>query len=177
MLDNKRVKEAENNVKNYLAEGLIKKIAKPELGVREVLVKNSKESLEAASILYKSNHSHLWTIVCSYYAMYYIAKAVLYKLGYKVGSKISHKVTADALIVYIRKRLKHSLIEVYEEARQEATELAGLRADELMKYFDYERAKRGRIQYSTTEQAKKTKAQTSLKRAKEFVFEMEKLLV
>jgi len=28
--------------------------------------------------------------------MYYIANAVLYKMGYKIGEKISHKITADA---------------------------------------------------------------------------------
>jgi|GEM_PF-6378244 len=42
--------------------------------------------------------------------------------------------------------------------------------------FDYERKKRSEIQYETTLQDIKTKAETSLKRAKEFLFEMESLL-
>tara|TARA_Y100000031_G_scaffold145278_1_gene177701 strand:- start:103 stop:234 length:132 start_codon:yes stop_codon:yes gene_type:complete len=40
----------------------------------------------------------------------------------------------------------------------------------------FDRSKRSKIQYDTTEQAKHSKAQTSLERAKRFVFEMEKLL-
>ena len=35
---------------------------------------------------------------------------MLYKYGHRIGHRISHKVTGDALIVFIRKRLKDSLI-------------------------------------------------------------------
>lgn len=177
MLDAKRIKEAESNVRSYLAEGLIKKVSKPDLRVKNVLIKNSEESLKVAETLFKNEYSDLWTIVCSYYAMYYVANAVLYTTGYKVGDRVSHKVTADALIVYVRNKLKDSLIEDYEEAKHQAMEIAGLKADELVEYFDYERIKRGRIQYSTTEEVKRAKAKTSLERAKTFVFEMKKLLV
>jgi len=108
--------------------------------------------------------------------MYYLAKAVLYILKYKVGDKISHKVTADALIVFVRNKLKASLIESYEEAKEEAFEISGQRADEILESFDQERVKRSIFQYSMTEEARKAKAETSLKRAKEFNFEMKKLL-
>lgn len=64
----------------------------------------------------------------------------------------------------------------YESAKEEALEIVGLRADEFIESFDLERAKRNRIQYRMTEQAKHAKAETSLKRAKSFIFEMEKLL-
>ncbi|MBU2639020.1 MAG: hypothetical protein KJ955_08660 [Nanoarchaeota archaeon] len=50
-------------------------------------------------------------------------------------------------------------------------------ADEIIISFDRERIKRGRIQYSTTEQVKHARAETSLKRAERFVFEMEKLVI
>ncbi|HLD33240.1 MAG TPA: hypothetical protein VJB66_00845, partial [Candidatus Nanoarchaeia archaeon] len=117
----------------------------------------------------------LWIIVSAYYAMYYIANAVLYKQSYKVGEKISHKVTADALIVFVRHKLKKSLLENYEEAQQQA--LAGIKADELIEKFNFEREKRSFVQYEMKEAEIHSKASTSLQRAKEFMFEMKKLLV
>ena len=43
-------------------------------------------------------------------------------------------------------------------------------------FSEFERNKRGFIQYQTEEIDKKSKAETSLKRAKEFLFEMNDLL-
>jgi uncharacterized protein (UPF0332 family) len=176
MLENKRIKEAEKNVRYYLEQGMLKKIQKPEPGVINILLKNSKESINAAETMLENERSFLWTIVCSYYSMYYIANAVLYSMGNKVGDKIPHKVTADALIIYAKNKLKTAIIEEYEEAKEDAIELAGLRAEEIIESFEHERSKRGNIQYSTTEVAKKAKAETSLQRAKKFIFEMNKLL-
>ena len=177
MLSKERINEAKNNVSQYLKEGMLKKITIKELSIGKILVNNCDESLNVAESLSKSNMSNLWIIVCSYYSMYYIANAVLYNLGYKVGNKISHKVTADALIVYAIKKLKESLLEDYEEAKSDALEISGNKAEELIGHFDSEREKRSRIQYSTSETALKSKAQTSLERAKKFVFEMRKLLI
>ena len=175
MLDEKRINEAENNVKSYLEEGLLSKTnAKQE--VLAILLKNAKESLRVAEEIYQKGISDLWVIVCSYYSMFYIANAVLRKLGYKVGEKIAHKVTADALIVYARGKLKETLIEEYEDSKEEALNLAGIKADSLIESFDQEKAKRGKIQYRTDDIDKQAKAKTSLKRAKEFVFEIEKLI-
>ncbi|MBU2639349.1 MAG: hypothetical protein KKG75_01435 [Nanoarchaeota archaeon] len=174
MLDEKRIKEAEVNVKSYLEDGLLKKAKDIDFKILEVLKNNSKESLKVANMALKE--SSLWTIVCSYYSMYYIANAVLYKFSYKVGDKISHKVTSDALIVFIRNKLKKKLIEEFEKAKEEALEIAGLRTDSLLQSFDFEREKRSKIQYNMTEKVKKSKAKTSLERAKLFVFEIEKLL-
>ena len=52
-----------------------------------------------------------------------------------------------------------------------------MKADKIVNDFDRERIKRGKLQYSITEEAKKEKAKTSLERAKKFIFEMEKLMV
>ncbi len=117
MLDKNRVKEAENNVRSYLDEGLLKK-AIINKQVMNILLRNAKESLRVAEEVHQKELSELWVIVCSYYAMYYYANAVLLKFGYKVGDKIVHKVTSDALIVYIRGKLKESLIEEYEQAKE-----------------------------------------------------------
>jgi len=176
MLDERRIKEAENNVKSYLDEGLLKK-ATMNKQIIDVLLRNAKESLKIAEEIHQRNLSELWVIVCSYYAMYYYANAVLLKIGYKVGHKISHKVTNDALIVFVRNKLKKSFLEDFEEAKEEALELAGLKADEIIESFEFERIKRTRFQYEMTEIVKKSKAETSLNRAKKFVFEMEKLLM
>lgn len=175
MLSEKRIKEAEANVKSYLSEGLIKKELLNSI-VFNVLIKNSNESIETAVFLSNNKKSNLWIIVSSYYSMFYIANAVLYKLGYKVGDKIPHKVTSDALIVYVRDKLKGSLIEDYEELKEEALLIAKNKAEGLLEDFEFERKKRGFIQYQTKEVEKASKAETSLKRAKQFLFEMNVLL-
>ncbi len=175
MLDKNRIKEAEENVKSYLNEGLLRKTV-ADKQIMNVLLRNAKESLRVAEEVHQKNLSELWVIVCSYYTMYYYANAVLLKFGYKVGDKIVHKVTSDTLIAYIRTRLKESLIEEYEAAKEEALNLAGVRADLLIESFEFERNKRSLIQYNTTDIEKKSKAITSLQRAKEFAKEMDKLI-
>jgi uncharacterized protein (UPF0332 family) len=176
MLDERRIKEAEVNVKNYFREGLLKKVKKRDANVLRILRKNAEESLRTADLLLTGSYSTLWAVVCSYYAMYYIANSVLYSIGYKVGHRISHKVTSDTLIVYVKEKLRESLLEEFEDTQEEALEIAGLRADELVESFDLERLKRSRFQYEMSEEIKRSKAETSLGRAKKFVFDMEKLL-
>jgi len=178
MLSEKRVREAESNVKQYLSEGLLKK-QKNETA-RQMYVENSNLSLETAqkllSLETESYKPHLWVIVSSYYAMYYIANAVLLSAGYKVGEKISHKVTSDALIVFARNRLRKGLIEEYEDIKEDALELISSKADSLLQSLDFERKKRSKFQYQMDEHIRKSKALTSLDRAKAFTFEMKKLL-
>ena len=173
MLDENRIKEAEQNVRQYMGDGLLKK-AIFQKEIYTILLKNAHESLDIAEFLLQHNKSDLWIIVTSYYAMYYIANTVLYKQGYKVGEKISHKITADALIVFVRNKLKKTLLEQYEEAQREA--LAGMKVDSLLETFEMERKKRSEVQYEMKESELHSKAKTSITRAKEFIFEMEKLL-
>lgn len=176
MLDEKIIENAKNNVRSYLREGLLKKTV-PNESIIKLLLDNSKESLRVADEIYQKNLFGLWVIVCSYYSMYYYANAVLLKFGYKVNGKIVHKVTSDALIVYIRPKLKESFIEDYELTKFEALNIAGIKADSLIESFEFERRKRGLIQYKTIDIEKQSKAKTSLQRAKEFAKEMEKILV
>ena len=173
MLDEKRIKEAEKNVRDYIESGMLKKQPFQE-EIISILQNNAQESIEIAELLLKSKKSDLWIIVTSYYAMFYKANAILFKLGYKVGDKIPHKITSDALIVFVRNKLKKSILEEYEEAQNEA--LPGIRADTLIDEFDKERIKRSIIQYETKAIEKHAKAITSLERAKEFLFEIKKLL-
>lgn len=173
MLSEKKIKKAEANVKSYLAEGLLKK-SELNLRIFNILKTNAQESLSVANFLDKNKKSSLWIIVSSYYSMFYLANALLYKLGYKVGPKIAHKVTTDALIIFARNRIKQSLIESYENIRDDA--LATMKSEELIEYLDYERKKRSFIQYDTPETIKLSKVKTSLERAREFMLQIGKLL-
>ncbi len=178
MLDEKRIKEAEANVRHYLQDNMLKKQTNDT--AKAMYIENADLSLETAQKLLaletKEYQPYLWVIVPSYYSMYYIANAVLLNLGYKVGEKISHKVTVDAIVVFVRNKLRKQLLEEYETAQVDALELMSQRADDLLKSLDDEREKRSKFQYQMDEQAKRGKAVTSLERAKEFVFEMKKLL-
>ncbi len=169
-MDEKRIKEAEKNIPNYLEDGLLSKVKLPNKKIQDIYEKNALESIETAEKI----DSNLWIIVCSYYAMFYIANAVLYKIGYKTGEKVVHKVTSDCLIVYVRKKLEKNLLKEYEEAKKEVQDL--LKADEIISTYDKELDKRSTFQYGTAEEVKKAKAETSLNRAKLFVAEMRKLL-
>ncbi|HIH25838.1 MAG TPA: hypothetical protein HA226_03660 [Nanoarchaeota archaeon] len=178
MLDEKRIKEAELNTKQYLQEGLIKRQKNDTAKI--MYIQNSDLSLQTAqkllSLETKEYLPYLWVIVTSYYSMYYISNAVLLNLGYKIGDKISHKVTSDALIVFARNKLNKKFLEEYEDSQQDALELISQKTDDLLKSIEYEREKRSKFQYQMDETIKKEKALTSLERAKEFVFEMKKLL-
>ena len=178
MLSDKRIKEAEINVRQYLSEGLLKK--QNNETAKEMYIENSNLSLETAQKLLSlesaSYKPYLWIIVSSYYAMYYMANAVLLNLGYKVGGKISHKITADALIVFVRNKLKKELIEEYEDVQEDALELISSKTDSILQSLDFEREKRSKFQYQMDEQAKKSKSLISLERAKLFLFELKKLL-
>jgi len=65
----------------------------------------------------------------------------------------------------------------FKEAKENALELAEFKSNKLIEDFSFELDKRGRYQYDMGEEIKRARAETSLKRAKEFIFEMEKLLV
>lgn len=175
MLDQKRITEAQSNMRKYLEDGLISKISQYKNEILQTYKRNYKESFEVAEKLFNENSSSLWVVVTSYYSMYYIANAVIYKNGCKISSKISHKITSDALIVFVRNKLKKALIEDFENARDAALDITQT-ADEIIDNFDKELGKRSDFQYETTEQIKRTSAKTSLERARQFIFEMEKLL-
>ena len=117
MLAKDVIEEARKNVPKYIDEGLLNKDNSKNILILDTFKRNSEESLKVADNLFKSNLSSLWTIVCSYYSMYYVANAVLYNLGYKVAGKISHKVTSDALIVFVKNKLKEQFLEEYQEAK------------------------------------------------------------
>lgn len=171
MLNEERIKKSESMIKQYFDEGLIKKHEFKKI-IFETYMDNHKDSLVLATRLFKEKESPLWIVVISYYSMFYIANAVLYKLGYKVGHKIAHKVTSDALMVFVRNKLKNKLIEDYDLAAKEALGIS----NNLVESYEYERLKREIFQYETSYEIKMGKAKTSLERAQEFSKEIEKLI-
>ncbi len=107
---------------------------------------------------------------------------------YTVGlfDQIVHKISADALIHFFASNEKLArLLEQYEEAQTVGLELVGReelmkrmqkKADELIISYEGERKKRSKFQYDIGVQAKRGYSQTSLERARNFVFEIRKLL-
>ena len=127
-MDEEKKKEAKQNFDKYLQDGLLKK--KKNETAKAMYIKNAELSLNLAEECINSAlNPYLWVVVISYYSMFYIANAVLLHLGYKIGSKVVHKVTSDALIVFVRNKLKKELIEEYENAKEDATELISIKTD------------------------------------------------
>ena len=175
MITEQRKKEAHRNFKQYLQDGLLKR--ETNLPAQARYVMNAELSLKVADELIQSRlNPYLWVIVTAYYSMFYMANAVLLHYGYKTQDKIAHKVTSDALIVLVLNKLTKELLENYETIQQDALEIANAKAESLIDSYSLELGKRSRFQYNMLEEIKATLAQTSLKRASEFVFEMSKLL-
>lgn len=163
-MNEKRIEEAKVNFRNYLSENMIKKERFNE-DIYKRFYENSLESLRTANELSQNKTSNLWVIVSSYYSMFYIASAYVYKKGYKAQHMIVHKVINDALIVLSEKELKSKLLEDYEEEKEKALNIA----ETMLDNYEYERTKRSRFQYEMTEELKESKSKTSLERAKEFI--------
>lgn len=176
MVDTKRKKEAHHNFAQYLQDGLIKK--EKNGTAKAMYQKNADLSLSLAEECINSSlKPYMWVVVISYYSMFYIANAVLLELGYKTRDKIVHKVTNDALIVLVMDKIKKGLLEEYENAKEDALEIASVKSDEIIGFYSLEMEKRSRFQYEMTEAIQEQKAETSLKRARIFMLEMKKLLV
>lgn len=188
-------KQIEAAVKAYSEEGLFKKgdyryltdfylnTAKKSLSTADALMQLSgKIELKRAFSLSEDFETYLWVCAVSYYSMFYAVNAFFSKNGIKVGDKMAHKVASDVLYHYFirNNKIAKELFKSYEEAKEQAMDIINTKyqgqAEELARNLDYERTKRGRFQYNMTESIKKAHAQTSLKRALEFVNKMEVLI-
>ena len=164
-MDEKRIKIAEKNFTNYLRDGKIKRVDKFSDLIYNTYLKNANESLAVANQLFQNKTSSLWVVVASYYSMFYMARAYLYKLGYKTGEEIVHQVINESLIVQGRNKIKNYIFENYMEEREKALIIV----DSYLDNYEREKAKRASFQYETTDEIKENKAKTSLIRAKEFI--------
>jgi uncharacterized protein (UPF0332 family) len=163
-MNTNREQQAHVNFTKYVKDSLLKK-EKTNPRILERLEQNAIESLEVANNLFSNKTSFLWTIVTSYYAMFYIASAYVYQKGYKAQHQIVHKVINDALIVLSQKELQEKYLKIYEEEKEKALALS----QQLLENLEFERIKRSTFQYEMDAELKISKAQTSLNRAKEFV--------
>jgi len=163
-MDEKRLKIAEDSFRIYLRDNLIKKSDFRDI-VYQTYFNNSLESLRVAEELFKNKTSSLWVVVSSYYSMFYIASAYIYKKGYKASGEIVHKIINEALIVLSRHDLEKHFLEEYEEEKLKALSAS----QNLLDAYESEKSKRSDFQYETTGEIKESKAKTSLERAKNFV--------
>jgi len=191
-LDEKKLKEIENRVKQFIAEGIVK--SKQANKYAEFFLANANDSLRTARCIYdiSTNKDYqgytgyeglkgfLWVINASYYSMFYMARALLENEGIKLKSDLSiHSLTFDAFIYYfyLPGKLQKRLFEQYIEAQEEADELLGKqRADELIEEYFWEKGKRGKFTYETEEFAIQSKAKTSLERATKFNTEIKMII-
>jgi len=201
MIEKKRIEEAARNVRQYIADGLLKTRDNESKKLASFFMDQAERSLRTASLIFELStdsaaketmrlerdfESHLWVIVTSYYSMFYAALALLASQGIRAGRQIVHKVVADALIhFFISNKRLAKMLEDYEEARDASLELMGReelmkhlekRADELIVAYERERDKRSKFQYDIGEMARRSYAETSLQRARDLVSEVRKIL-
>jgi len=109
-----------------------------------------------------------------------MARALLENEGIKIKSDLSiHSITFDAVVnfFYINGKLQKKLIEDFANAKEEASELLGKqKADQLIEDYFFEKGKRATFTYNTNDIVVKTKAKTSIERAKRFNQEIKKII-
>jgi len=197
----KQVKEADTVISSLIREDRIAKLSEQEkTKFVDFYRKQANLSLIAADLLYnisteksfKEFHKleedyecFLWAINSSYYSMFYAIHALLASKSTRILTKQGiHKTTAHALIYYCVKNnfIAKELYEQFVESQNEAAELLNLEdfqkkaIDLTTKYF-YEADKRSRFTYETEEEIKQRHANTSLQRAREFLNEIEKIIM
>lgn len=145
--------------------------AKNELDAAESLRKISGDTklkkefgIDMKSTFYSSVISH------SYYAIFYAAKSILLTKDVKTTSPEIHKKTLDKFKEHFVDTgiLDVELLKIYRTMI--------VRADELLKIFEVEKSKRGKFTYTTIPQANKEPAEDSIRNAKKFVSNIERVI-
>lgn len=193
MLEEKKLREAEKRVKQYIIDGTVKSKCKSEYA--SFFLKNADDSIDSAKALFEistdtekqkflgfaSFNGLLWTVNASYYSMFYMARALLESEGIKIKNDLSiHAITFDTLIsfFYLTGKLQKELLDDFIEAKEDAAELLGKqKADELIEEYFFEKNKRGAFTYEMGEILVKSKAKTSLERAQKFRREIKKIII
>ena len=152
-------------IKNYIER------AGNEIVIAETLNKISidlqtKQSfgIDDKTTFYSSVISH------SYYAIFYIAKAILLTKNVKTDFPEVHKKTYEEFEKYFVKTgiLDVKLLKIYKEMI--------IKADYLLEIFKDLKIKRGKFTYKTIPQANKEPAEKSLENAKTFVSNIIKVI-
>jgi uncharacterized protein (UPF0332 family) len=192
MIEDKKIEEAKRNAVKSINAGAIVKTK--ESKYTDFFIKNAKDSLDSAKALFDLSvnekaraaagmpnfNGFLWVINSSYYSMFYIARALLESVGVKIKSDESvHYLVFNALIYYFYStgKLERHFIEDFKSAQDESSEILGKeKAKEIISDYSDEKEKRAKFTYEIGEIAMKSKAETSLNRAKRFNEEIRKIL-
>lgn len=192
MIEDKKLKEAESRMKQFITDDIIKTKRKPEYV--DFFLKNADDSIDSAKALFELStnpekqqylgftdfNGLLWVVNASYYSMFYMARALLENGGIKIKTDLSiHAVTFDAVIYYfyLTGKLQKELLDDFIEAQEDAAELLGKqKADELIEEYFFEKKKRGTFTYEMGAVLVKSKAKTSLERAQKFRRELKKII-
>jgi len=177
--------ESTNIIKNLIREGKIKE-AIPES--RDFFLNKAIQSINLADRLLRlEDEEHIetkmWIINISYYSMFFAATALLAKYKKKIDSEIGiHILTYHALVHYFfneDNKIEKQFIEEYKDAVDEAEELLRIserKSIEFITDFKNELEKRKIFTYNLGSIAERNKAETSLKRAKNFVKIVERMI-
>ncbi|HNZ52321.1 MAG: hypothetical protein BWY36_00671 [Candidatus Diapherotrites archaeon ADurb.Bin253] len=192
MVEDKHIEEAKKNAIKSINAGQI--IKTKESKYVDFFVKNSLNSLNSAKALLELSvnkkaqdsfgmpnfNGFLWVINSSYYSMFYMARALLESIGVKIKTDESvHFLVFNALVYYFYStgKLEKHFLEDFEDAQQESAQILGKeKAKEMINDYSNEKEKRSKFTYEIGEIAMKSKAETSLERAKKFNEEIRKML-
>ncbi|MFH1638121.1 MAG: hypothetical protein ABIB71_06870 [Candidatus Woesearchaeota archaeon] len=181
----KKVGQSSQVIRQLIQEG---KIVKPKAGTDGFFLKKSREALNVSQRLFglqeeESLETSLWVINTAYYSMFFAATALQAYFNHKIKVKQGiHSLTYHALVHYFIKednKLKKHIMENYKEAVEEAEDLLQLcenKIDGMVRNFSFELSKRKEFTYDIGKIAEKSKAETSLSRAKEFFVEIESIM-
>ncbi|MBS3079269.1 hypothetical protein J4218_04060 [Candidatus Pacearchaeota archaeon] len=173
-----KYKTSTSIIKNLITEGKIKE-AIPES--KDFFLNKAISSVTLSDRLFRLQdeediETNMWIINISYYAMFFAATALLAKYKKKIDSEIGiHIFTYHALVHYFfneDNKIEKQFIEEYKDAVDEAEELLRIserKSIEFISDFKNELEKRKIFTYNLGSIAEKNKAETSLKRAKNFV--------
>ncbi|MFH1636948.1 MAG: hypothetical protein ABIB71_00820 [Candidatus Woesearchaeota archaeon] len=119
--------------------------------------------------------AYMWVVNSAYYSMFYAATSLLAKYNHRIKIKQgTHSLTYHALVYYFLDsgKLARHILEQYKKAEQEVSELLQVSELEARKHLEsvkFELYKRQEFTYYMGKVAERSKAVTSISRAKEFL--------
>lgn len=195
MITQEEIKKSKKIVTSLINEG---SIVPAEKNIMLFFLGKAEKSLETAYCLLQISgdedvkkrynitqtyEGYMWVINSSYYAMFYAATALLAKYNHRIKKEQGlHMLTYHALVYYFLdndKKMAMHLLEQYKYAEEESLELLQMaeeKAKQQIENIKLELEKRRIFTYEMGVFAEKKKAETSLKRAQEFVTGVKQML-
>lgn len=196
MITDNDIKESRAVITELIQKGIIikaeEKFAEFFLGKAESSLQTSfaltrlSENNEAKALLSlpKSYEAYMWAVNAGYYSLFYAATALLASQGHKIRTDHSiHALTYHALVYYFLdcdKKIAKHILEQYVIAGKEASELLQTAEEEAREHVQNVRREMGKRRDFTYEMgmiAEKNKAETSARRAKEFLTLVKELML